>query len=183
MVITFVATTQIPLQDAILVGAASSLVLYCVQAARAARLVSLTDSDGDWYVGDAPATLKPDSVTIVHYSGVALFAEVPRITEHWPRITDDSRRAVLILSVRTLPDVPSATMQKMLKAQADTLRANGGRFMLAGVSPVFMDRISKSGIAEIVGHENLFPATDQVFGALDDAYEEAVRWLDSRPSS
>ncbi|AZG47525.1 putative sulfate transporter [Gordonia insulae] len=181
MVVTFVATTQIPLQDAILVGAATSLVLYCVQAARAARLVTLSPSDGGWVTGEPPASLPGDRVTVLHYSGVALFAEVPRIAQQWPAVTDGSRRSVLILSVRTLPGVPSATVQKLLRGWADEIRSRGGRFILAGVTEDLHRRLEGSGIAESIGADNIYVATDRLFGAVDAAYADATRWLEDVP--
>ena len=39
MIVTFLATTQLPLHTAILIGAITSLVLYCVKASESARLV------------------------------------------------------------------------------------------------------------------------------------------------
>ncbi|WP_342455103.1 SulP family inorganic anion transporter [Streptomyces aureus] len=41
MVLTFLATTQLPLQQAIVLGAVISLLPYCVQAARQARFLAL----------------------------------------------------------------------------------------------------------------------------------------------
>ncbi|WAC57265.1 SulP family inorganic anion transporter [Gordonia sp. SL306] len=181
LIVTFVATTQIPLQDAILVGAAISLILYCVQAARAARLVALVPDDGGWRVVDTPQTLPADGITVLDYSGVALFAEVPRIAETWPTVGDDNGRSALILSVRTLPDVPSSTLQKLLRAHADELRSKGGRFMLAGVRPQLMKGIENAGLVDAVGRDNIFEATDRVFESVDDAYAEAKRWLDAAP--
>lgn len=177
LVVTFVATTQFPLQDAILAGAAISLVLYCAQAARDARLIALTRVDDGWRTGTPPEQLPGEAVTVLHYSGVALFAEVPRIAESWPRVGDDTTRPVVIVSVRALPDVPSATVEKLLRAQAERIRERGGRFILAGVSANLRRSITRAGLADAIGEENIFVADDRVFGALDRAYDDAVRWL------
>ncbi|MET9201109.1 SulP family inorganic anion transporter [Gordonia sp. NPDC003585] len=177
MVLTFVITTQFPLQDAILIGAAVSLILYCVQAARSARLISLVRDDDGWTVADVPDTFPAERITVLHHSGVALFAEVPRLAESWPRVGDDSSRSVLILSVRTLPDVPSTTLQKLLRAQAKRLRDKGGRFIIAGVTPPLAQRLQRSGFTEEIGEEAIFMATGTIFEALDDAYAEAQQWL------
>src|SRR6185312_14668279 len=55
MVITFVATTELPLHQAILIGAITSLVLYCVKASQSARLMALVPADGDWEIAPVPA--------------------------------------------------------------------------------------------------------------------------------
>ena len=45
MLITFAATTQLPLHTAILIGVITSLVLYCVKASQSAQLVALQQTD------------------------------------------------------------------------------------------------------------------------------------------
>ncbi|MFW0787760.1 SulP family inorganic anion transporter [Gordonia sp. CPCC 206044] len=177
MIATFVATTQFPLQDAILAGAAISLVLYCVQAARSARLTALVPDDDGWHVTAPPKTLPTNDITVLNYSGVALFAEVPRIAETWPAMPSEPGHHVIILSVRGLPDVPSATLQKLLRDRAKDLQQTGGRLILAGVRPPMMTTIRRVGLADALGPHNVFPASDRVFGALDDAYAEAQRWM------
>ncbi|MEE4024360.1 SulP family inorganic anion transporter [Gordonia sp. PKS22-38] len=177
MVVTFVATTQIPLQNAILVGAAISLVLYCVQAARSAELISLVRTSEGWHTADPPAELVSDSVTVLHYSGVSLFAEVPRISGEWPRVAERATRCVLILSVRTLPGVPSATVQKLLMRQADILRESGGRLIIAGVPPDLRQRMQRAGLLDDIGADNVFLATGVLFESLEKAYTEAERWV------
>ncbi len=58
MVTTFLATTQLPLQQAIFVGVALSLLLYCVSAQRHTRLQALArQDDGHWRVVDVPRQL------------------------------------------------------------------------------------------------------------------------------
>jgi SulP family sulfate permease len=57
MLITFAATTQLPLHTAILIGVITSLVLYCVTAAQSAQLVALEPTkDGRWRVAAVPSS-------------------------------------------------------------------------------------------------------------------------------
>ena len=56
MIVTFLATTQLPLQDAIFLGAGLSLILFCVQVQRRARLVQLTRRSDDNRETSAPPT-------------------------------------------------------------------------------------------------------------------------------
>ncbi|WP_050065232.1 SulP family inorganic anion transporter [Rhodococcus sp. RD6.2] len=177
MLITFFATTQLPLQNAILLGAVLSLVLYCAQAARNAKLVALTPTDGArWRVVDVPAECPSDQITVLHYAGVGLFAEVPRIDEAWPSIRD-TRGGVVILSVRTMPDVPSATVIRDLTRHATALADNGSLLVLAGVTPALARIFEHSGLTEVIGRENVVESTDEVFGALDTATARARAWL------
>ena len=43
------------------------------------------------------------------YLGAGIFAELERIDQHWPGIAE-TRHAVVVVEVRTIPDVPSATL-------------------------------------------------------------------------
>ena len=177
MVITFAATTQLPLQDAILIGAVISLSLYCVAAARHADLVALEPTGtGQWRFAPVPSTVPSNSVTVLYYAAVGLFAEVPRLDEKWPQ-TADTRDAVIILSVRTLPDVPSSAVVKEIARRARSLAARGNKLMIVGGTPGLQRILDHSGLTEILGSENVVPAQPVVFGALDEAYREADAWI------
>ncbi|MEU8711971.1 SulP family inorganic anion transporter [Streptomyces sp. NPDC048663] len=121
----FLATTQLPLQQAIVLGAVLSLPLYCAQAARQARFQSLTrDPDGRRHLSEPPARLPPGEVTALHYGGTSFFAELPRIEEALPR-DDDARGAVLVLVLRGAPDVPSSSMLKVIRRHVRELDRAG----------------------------------------------------------
>lgn len=179
MVITFVATTELPLHQAILIGAITSLVLYCVKASQSARLVALVPSGDDWEIAPVPADCPSGQVTVLHYQGVGLFAEVPRIDEEWPRVVDSSN-AVVVLSMRMLPDVPSSKVIRALRKWATDLESHGGRLLIAGVSPAAEKVLERGGIGDLVGADGIVPATSLVFGALHEAVERGNRWIADR---
>ena len=179
MVITFLATTELPLHQAILIGAITSLVLYCVKASQSAQLMRLVPTDDGWEIADVPAVVPSDQVTVLHYSGVGLFAEVPRIDEEWPRVANTSN-AVVVLSMRMLPDVPSSKVIRALRKWATDLQAHGGRLLVAGVSPAAEKVLQRGGITDLLGADGVVPATAKVFGALDDAVERGRTWIASR---
>ncbi|MEV3898592.1 SulP family inorganic anion transporter [Streptomyces anulatus] len=175
MTLTFLATTQLPLQQAIVLGAVLSLLLYCAQAARQAKLVALVPTDhGRWETAEPPATLTPGEVTVLDYAGSSFFAELPRIEAQLPR-ADGARGAVLILIVRALPDVPSSAMLKLLDRYARELTAQGGHLILCGVQPPLARLLKRSKIADHLGERRIIPATKELFGALDMALAEARR--------
>ncbi|MBX7433501.1 SulP family inorganic anion transporter [Mycobacterium sp. Y57] len=177
MLVTLLATTQLPLHTAILIGAITSLVLFCVTASKAARLVRLTPTgDGGWMTGPVPQQVDSKAVTVLNYSGVGLFAEVPRIDEDWPRVTD-STNAVVVLGLRTLPDVPSSKVIKALRRWADDLHDHGGRLILAGASPATVKVFEAGGLTDVVGIDGIIPATDRVFGAVEEAVRRGEEWI------
>lgn len=182
MVVTFLATTQIPLQDAIFLGAGLSLLLFCVASARHGTLTAIRPTgDGAWEVTELPTSAPSHAVTVLHYDGVSLFAEIPRLQQAWPD-TEHTTDAAIILSLRTIPDVPSSTMLKFLADRHRDLTTSGNRFILAGVPAQLTNLLQRTGIVDHLGARNLYPATPVLFGALSDALADAERWIRDRRS-
>jgi SulP family sulfate permease len=180
MLITFAATTQLPLHTAILIGVITSLVLYCAKAAQSARLVGMAqDDNGDWCTVPVPAECASNDVTVLHYAGVGLFAEVARIDEEWPR-ADGTTNAVVVLSLRALPDVPSSVAVKALRRWAGRLAEHDGRLIIAGVTPASARVLQRGGLADVLGDDGLVPSTERIFGALDIAVERGRAWIADR---
>ncbi|MFD5919238.1 SulP family inorganic anion transporter [Kitasatospora sp. NPDC058201] len=175
MALTFLATTELPLQQAVILGAVVSLLLYCAQAARQSRLLALEPAgDGRWRTAPPPDRLTPGQVTVLDYNGVSLFAELPRMDRSWPAPAEG---AVLVLVVRTLPDVPSSAMIKLLRRKADELHHAGGHLILAGVQPPLARIVADTGLAEHLGPGAVVPATGTLFGPLETALRDADAWI------
>ncbi|MBO0512075.1 SulP family inorganic anion transporter, partial [Streptomyces beijiangensis] len=163
MVVTFLATTQLPLQQAIIIGAVLSLLLYCVQAARQSGLRTLEPGAGPataWRIAPPPSRIAPGTVTVLYYAGTSLFAEAPRIDEQWPD-TKEAAGSAVILAVRGVPEVPSSAVLKMLRRYAIDLRAHGGRLYLAGVEPKLAEVLRKTGVAAELGEDAVVEATPE----------------------
>lgn len=176
MLITFAATTQLPLHTAILIGVIASLVLYCAKAAKSAQLMALAADDGGWRTMPVPDQCASNDVTVLHYAGVGLFAEVARIDEDWPRV-EGSSNAVVVLSMRTLPDVPSSVAIKALRRWGGQLNANNGRLIICGVDSTTAQVLQRGGLDDLLGPDGIVPATDHVFGALDTAVARGRAWI------
>ncbi len=183
MIVTFLATTFLPLQQAILSGAGLSLILFCAAASRQGRLMALVPSDaqrpGHWRLAAVPDEAPSGAVTVLLYAGSGLFAEVARIDERWPRTTE-THDAAIVLVIKTLPDIPSSTLLKALERRSATLRSHGVRLLIVGVDQETLAVFERSGLTERVGKENIIPATDEVFGDLEIAVAEANAWVAQR---
>ncbi|THV30844.1 SulP family inorganic anion transporter [Glycomyces paridis] len=180
MILTFLATTQIPLQQAIFLGAGLSILFYCVQAARSARLVAVVeDGRGDWRLTDPPETLPPGKVTVLNYDGGGFFAELGAINQTWPD-TREARDAVLVLRLRRVPDIPSASVLKALGDRAEELRRAGGRLIIAGVDERLMKVFDLTGAADRIGRENLLAARPELFASVKDAVAAGHEWIERR---
>ncbi|WP_435737885.1 SulP family inorganic anion transporter [Cellulosimicrobium sp. PMB13] len=177
MILTFLATTQLPLQQAIVLGAVLSLLLYCVQAARQSRLLLLRrGADGRWSTStEIPTALRSGEVTVLDFSGTSFFAALPRIENDLPR-GDDARGAVLVLVLRTLPDIPSSAVMDLLHRTAARLREQGNRLVLVGVSPAMRALLERTGTVAALGQDAIVDATPEVLGGLESAVADAERW-------
>ena len=178
MVVTFVATTQLPLQQAIVVGALLSLLLYCVQVARQGGLRGLERGTGPgaWRFTEPPARVGPGEVVVLFYDGASLFAEAPRIDAQWPDVSQ-ARGAAVVLSLRTAPDVPSSVVLKLLRRYARDLEQHGGRLYLAGVEPGLAQVLRRTGITAELGEDRVLPAREEIFWAQREAIARAERWV------
>lgn len=176
MVITFAATTQLPLHTAILVGVVTSLVLYCAKASKSAQLVALQPDAEGWRTVPVPDQCASNDVTVLHYAGVGLFAEIARIDEDWPR-AEGTSNAVVVLSLRSLPDVPSSVAIKALRRWGSQLKDNDGRLIVCGVDAATAEVLQRGGLDDLLGEDGIVPATDHVMGALDTAVERGRAWV------
>ncbi len=119
-------------------------------------------------------------MTVLHYAGVGLFAEVARIDEEWPR-ADGTHNAVVVLSIRALPDVPSSVAIKALRRWAGQLKANNGRLIVSGVTPAAARILQRGGLDDILGEDGLVPAADKLFGPLETAVARGRAWIAAQP--
>ncbi|MFD4373383.1 SulP family inorganic anion transporter [Streptomyces sp. NPDC058486] len=205
MVLTFLATTQLPLQQAIVLGAVLSLLLFCAQAARQARLIALvrTDDGHDLHDGqdgqdghdgrdgqaghggrdgrDGPWEIAEPPPALTPGTVTVLDYAGSSFFAELPRIESQlpdptgARGATLILVVRALPDVPSSAMLKLLDRYAAKLAAQGARLILCGVQPSLVRLLNRSGVAARLGEGGIVPATPTLLGSLDQALTEAHR--------
>lgn len=91
--------------------------------------------------------------------------------------TDGARAAVLVLVVRTLPDVPSSAVLKLLDRYAKKLADQGGRLVLAGVHPGLEHLLERSGLTARLGEGGVMPAEPVVLGPVETAVREGEEWI------
>lgn len=172
LVVTFAATTALPLQQAIFIGAGLSIILTLVALSRTGRVLQVVRDGDGWIIENPPAQLPSHRTTVLHYTGGSIFAEVNRLQEEWPStrgVTD----AAIVLSMRGSPMVPSATFLKTFDQIAADLRTEGIALVLAGVPPRFATLLGRTGRLEHLGAENVVVETDRLAESLETAYSRA----------
>ena len=182
MVITFLSALFIPLQYTIFLGAALSLILYVVASSRKFRLQQAVRlADGGWEVHEAPKELAASQATVMVVQGLDFFAEVPTLDDQMPPARGVSN-AVVILVLRDMQTL-SSTGIKWLERYAKELTANDSLLILADVNPAVVDVLKKSGVAAVIGEQNIFPASPRILEAENVAWEAGQRWLQQRAAA
>ncbi|WP_208109450.1 solute carrier family 23 protein [Microbacterium sp. BK668] len=172
LVLTFVATTGLPLQQAIFIGAGLSIILTVVALSRTGRLLQVVRDGDGWTLENPPEHLPSHQTTVLHYTGGSIFAEVNRLQEDWP-LTKGTTDAAIVLSMRGSPMVPSATFLKALDQIVDDLRRDGVFLVLSGVPRRFSELLTRTGRLEHIGPENVVVETDRLAESLEAAFAQA----------
>ncbi len=177
MAITLVAMLLVPVQYAVLVGAALSAVQYVYSSSKDVRVVELCQRpDGQWSEQEPPAVLPSNAVTVVDIYGSVFYAGVELVDQLLPSV-QDAQRPVLVVRLRSHAEVGS-TFILMVRRYHEQIRAAGGRLILAGVSDRLMAQLRSTRVLEEIGPHNALPASDIVFGSTAAAIELGKAWLD-----
>ena len=169
---TFVAVLLLPLYLSIYLGTMISILIYLYQSSRV-RLGYLKLNGDDKFVkkrfNQIPKNT-PDSA-IVDVEGDLYFAAAEDLADEIHRIMD-SEIKVLILRMRRTRLVASTaiTILEGIQNKAD---ANGTKIVLSGVSDKTMTMLRDSGLADQIGDEHIFPATDIPYHATRRALRKA----------
>jgi len=176
MVITFVGTLVMPIQFAVLLGVAISVLLYIGQQANRIRLVELVPVEGGFPIErPAPRQLTSRKITVLYPYGSLFYAAAKTLEENLPA-AEEAQRAVVIFLLRGYDDFGS-TMIGVLDRYARTVQDNHGKVMLAGISEGVHVQLERTGLLELIGAENVFPAQAQWGVAANQAVETAEAWL------
>lgn len=178
MVITFVGTLIMPLQFAVLLGVAISIVLYIVQQANRVRLVELIPVEGGFPIErPAPRQLPSHKVTALFPYGSLFYAAARTLEENLPA-AEEARQAVVIFLLRGY-DQFGSTMIAVLDRYTRTVQENRGKVLLAGISEGVLLQLERTGLLELIGRENVFLEQSQWGAAANQAFEAAQAWLEA----
>jgi SulP family sulfate permease len=183
MLITFGSTLIMPLQYAVLLGMALSLLLFVFQQSNTLRIVEWSIQDRGWPVErPAPKQLESGKVTILYTYGNLFYAAAATFENSLPAV-EGAKRAVVILLMRGYEDIGS-TVIGVIQRYVQELQANGSKLMLAGVSNALREQLRRTGMVSLIGDENIFMTTPTIGEAGNAALRAAMDWLaESSPGS
>jgi SulP family sulfate permease len=179
MLVTFIATLVLPIQNAVLLGVVLSILLYVYQSSldvTVKQLVFLPDSSLP-QEHEPPATVEPHTITVLTIYGSVFYASADILQQALPSVyTAD--QSVVILVLRARNDLGS-TFLKLLERYALDLRSRNSKLMLVGVSPVVHNQLVKTGVTDVISERDLFLATSILGESLLQAKASAEHWLET----
>lgn len=176
MLITFVATLFLPLQYAVFIGVAVSILLAAFHMANKVNLVEMTLTPGG-YLEEAPAPreLPSHKATVFYIYGSTYFAAASTLETLLPSV-ENTQHAVAILSLRGSAEVGS-TFLAVIQRFAETLRSHDCELMLAGVDDQLYDQLKRTNLLDRLGPDRVFRAQPRVGAAVEEALEAASAWM------
>jgi SulP family sulfate permease len=176
MLVTFGSTLVMPLQYAVLLGVAISILLSVFQQSNTIRVVEWVVGDIGWPVErSAPKKLKSEKVTVLYIYGNLFYAAADTFEKNLP-LVEGANFPVVILLLRGYEGVGS-TVAEVLRRYIQGLHANQGKLILAGVSKPLRGQLQRTGMLELIGKENIYPETKTIGEAGNSALRAANKWL------
>lgn len=178
LIATLVLTMVIPLQYAVLIGVALSVILFVVRQSDRVTTVRLVREEGRVKTVEPPAAVPANEIVVLQPYGSLFFAAASTFEEQLPAVEADSRGSVVILRLRGKGDVGS-TLIDVIKRYAGSLQAAGSRFLLVTDSDVIPEQLARTGALGVIGEENVYRGTEWVGETLRRAYDDAQEWMDA----
>ncbi len=180
MVLTFVATLFIPLQYAVLLGVALSILLYVARQSNKVVIVQFVPVPGGFpEERTLPSEVPSHQVTMLQVYGSLFFAAAKSLEEMLPTL-DNTTNAVLMLGLRGRAEIGS-TFVTVLQRYAAELKAHDSKLVLVGIGPEVEAQLVKTRTMDIIGRENIYLAHPQLGLAVNEALADAYRWLGQEP--
>ncbi|MDP2030435.1 MAG: SulP family inorganic anion transporter [Thiobacillus sp.] len=168
MLSTFIATLVLPVQEAVFMGVALSMLHYLYASSVDVRIVSMTPLDnGSFAEHPAPTRLQPGQTVVLAAYGSLHFAAAATLEKKLPAAAPG---ACVILRLRGVQRAGS-TLVTVIEQYARTLRRGGATLMLAEVSPSLYAQLVKTGTIEMCGFDHVFVEEDDVFAATRRALQ------------
>jgi SulP family sulfate permease len=170
MISTFVATLVMPVQEAVFLGVALSMLHYLYASSVDVRMVSLTPLDnGSFAEQPAPTQLQPGQTVVLAAYGSLHFAAASILENKLPTAAPG---ACVILRLRGVQRAGS-TLVTVIEQYALTLQRGGATLMLAEVSASLYTQLVKTGTVKICGAERVFIEAADMFAATHRALQAA----------
>ncbi len=175
-VVTLVGTWMLPLDKAIYVGIAISLVLFLRRARLLAVREMVVGDDGRFQEIDPKpggAVHRCGAIRILNVAGPLFFAVAGELEAALIAAASEPGVRVVVLRMRQAQDLDATTVA-VIEATRDRLAREGKRLVLLGMREAAIEQFERTGAAERIGRENLFAAQPGWFIAMESALARAL---------
>jgi SulP family sulfate permease len=177
---TFVLTMVIPLQYAVLVGVALSVLLHVVRQSNQVTIRRrVHDPEGHVLEVDPPTELPAHEVVVLQPYGSLFFAAAPIFEAALPGVAPASVGSVVILRLRGRSDLGTSFMD-VVRRYAEALAAAGSKLVIVSANERIVEQLAVTGITEVIGDENVYPGDERVGAAVDRALADATAWVEAQ---
>jgi sulfate permease, SulP family len=174
-IITFVGMLVLPMQIAIGLGVAVSILLHVSQASTDVWVVQLVKTDGHVEERKAPAELPSNEVTVLDVFGNVFFAGARKLERLLPSPAN-AHHPVVVLRLRQR-SLLGATLVDVLSRYAEKLQVVEGRLYLSGLSKEGHAELKDLRKFHLIGPVRMFEATGIRQQSTEAAYDDAEAWL------
>jgi SulP family sulfate permease len=179
LVVTFLLTMIVPLQYAVVVGVGVSAILFVVRQSNQVTIRRLQlDAEGHVLETNPPAELPAGEVVVLQPYGSLFFAAAPVFETSLPVVTAASRRSVVILRMRGRSEL-GTTFMDVLYRYGESLAAVGSKLVLVSTNERIDEQLAVTGIADLLGPENVYRGDERVGATARRAYEDALAWVEA----
>jgi len=154
---TFVATLLVPLHVAIFTGVGISIILYLHKASQPSLVEYVFNEEGNLAEAHQGGRQHP-AISIVHVEGDLFFASADLFRTQIQGSCTDPNLRIVILRLKNARHL-DATCAMAIEELVRTLRADGRDMIVSGVSKDLYRVLKGAGMVEVIGKENLFPAS------------------------
>jgi SulP family sulfate permease len=157
-VTTLAATLLLPLHVAIFVGVGLSLLLYLRKASRPSLVEYEFNRDGHLAEASSASSRRHPAISIIHVEGDLFFGAADLFLARVAAACADPLMRVLILRLKNARHMDATSilaLENLLKSLRDQQR----HLLLSGLTKDMYRVLRDSGLADIIGRENLFHAS------------------------
>jgi len=153
---TFLAALLVALDFGIILGAATSIVLF-LRKASVPELVEYTFTEEGGLTQLDEDQRRPDpEVSIVHVEGELFFGAADLFQDQMRRVVEDPNLKVVVLKMRNAHHLDATSVLAL--DELSRHMAESGRCLLVSEARKEVIRVFKnSGLIEVIGRENIFP--------------------------
>jgi SulP family sulfate permease len=178
--VTLIAALFLKLDTAIYTGIGVSLVMFLQKASAPTLLEHAFDAQGQLAEIDIPAERNHPQVSIVHVEGDLFFGAADLFQEGIRRLAEDPQIRVFILRMKNARHLDATTVMA-LGQLLDYLKSQDRHLLISGVHGDVAAVLKRSGLAQRIGLDNLFPAEENPTLATKKALQRAQELIGVKP--